>query len=328
MNRLRRFINNSDINRFRFYFQIGALGLLLYGGYLAIDITSSIPTFSCVFVENRVATCYLFPLQHQVNMPFKQYISGRGIGLLTGLMTFFLLLILLNKAWCGYICPLGTVQDWITRLRKRLKIRYSAYREDTFRRLKGVKYMLLALLILLPFGISNPLLGLPALSRDFSTVYCMICPGRTVLPLFSADISQLAIDFSSKTMTVLTAIGMAVTGVFFSRAFTKKRFFCLFCPMSALHYVFSKASLLRLIKEGSKCTRCGNCYRVCDMGIREIADDVVSRNIVKDDCMMCFKCVAACPEKGCLKMTFLGLPVYESTEEGFTRRMERKAMEE
>lgn len=324
MGRIRQAVNNSDINRFRSCVQIAAFGLLLYGGYLAVDLGSHLPTFACPFVENRGASCYLFGLQHQMNIPVERFLSGRGLGVLTGLVTFIALLVLFNKAWCGFLCPVGAVQDWMTRVRRRIGLRYSAYSEEGFRGLKKVKYVLLALLILIPLGMSNSFAGLPRLSHDFSTPFCMICPGRTVLPLFSGDVSQLVVDFSSKTKTVLTGLGMAVTGVFFAGSFVKKRFFCLFCPMSALHYIFSKAALLRLRKDGGRCTRCGNCYRVCDVGIREIADDLVSTDIVKDDCMMCFKCVAACPEEGCLRVTFIGLPVYESTEEGFFRRMGRR----
>jgi ferredoxin-type protein NapH len=150
----------------------------------------------------------------------------------------------------------------------------------------------------------------------------MICPGRTIFPLFSGDFSQMAIDMSSITKMVFTTLGLLITGIFLAGSFIKKRFFCLFCPMSGFHYIFAKAALLRLSKDGSKCTRCGNCYRACDVGIRAIADDLEHKNIVKDDCMMCFKCVEMCPEEGCLKVKFLGLPIYEATEEGFFKRMQ------
>lgn len=325
MNRLRRFVNNADISRFRFYFQLGAFALLIYGGYLAINIGDELPTFACLFIEQRGGSCYLLGFQHQMTTPFNRYLTGRGIGILVGLLTFAGFFVLFNKAWCGYACPLGTLQDWISIGRRRLRIRYSSYSEPTFRKLKKIKYILLALLILIPMGIGNSIAGLPKLSHDFAVPYCMICPGRTVLPLFSLDISQLAIDFSSKTKIVFTALGMAITGVFLAGAFVKNRFICLFCPMSALHYIFSKAGLLRLRKSGDKCTRCGNCYRACDVGITAIADDLEHKNIVRDDCMMCFKCVAACPEDGCLKASFLGIPVYESTQAGFFKRMKDKS---
>lgn len=323
MNSFRKKLNNSDINRFRFYFQIGAFVLLIYGGYLAINIGDQLPTFACVFEDNRGGSCYLLGLQHQMSLPFNRLFSGAGIGVLISLATFVGFFILFNKAWCGFACPLGTIQDWLTKLRRKMGMRYSSYSEPVFKRLSTIKYILLALLILIPMAIGNSLFGLPKLNHDFGVPLCMICPGRTLLPLFNGDISQLAIDFSSKTKMVFSGLGLGITGMFLAGAFAKKRFLCLFCPMSALHYIFSKASLLRLTKNGDKCTRCGNCYHVCDVGIRAIADDLDHKNIVKDDCMMCLKCVAACPEDSCLRATFLSLPVYESTAEGFFNRKMR-----
>jgi len=299
---------------------------IAYGGYLAVDLGNHLPTFACAFIEKGVGTCFLFGLQHRMTIPFDQLGSFRGLGILISVFWFLAWFIVLNKAWCGYICPLGTLQDWITALRTRLKIRYSQYSGPGFKKLGKIKYILLALIVLIPLGISNAILGLPKLSHDFSTFFCMICPARTILPLFSGDPSQLAVDFSSVTRMVLTALGMVVTGLFVAGAFVKKRFFCLFCPMSAFHYLFSKMGLLKLKKNGSSCTACGNCYRACDMGIREIADDVTHFNMVNEDCMMCFKCVAVCPEENCLQVTLLGKPIYTATEEGFHLRSQKRIM--
>ena len=134
----------------------------------------------------------------------------------------------------------------------------------------------------------------------------------------------MAVDFSSIPKMVFSSLGLLITGLFFTGAFIKKRFICLFCPMSGLHYIFSRASLLRLTKNADKCTRCGNCYRACDMGIRAIADDLEHKNIVKDDCMMCLKCVEVCPEDKCLQVHFVGLPVFESAGKGFFKRTKGK----
>jgi len=316
-------VNNCNLSRFRWYVQLVTFVLLVYGGYLAINIGDHLPTFACVFEEKRGGSCYLMGFQHQMVTPVTQFFTGRGIGILVGLVTFFGFFIIFNKAWCGYVCPLGTLQDWLTGLRRWFGIRYSSYSEPVFKQLSKIKYILLALLILIPMAMGNSIFGLPKLNHDFAVPFCMICPGRTLLPLFNGDISQLAIDFSSKTKMILSSLGMLITGLFLSGAFVKKRFFCLFCPMSAFHYIFSRASLLRLTKEGDKCTRCGNCYRACDVGIRAIADDLTNKNIVKDDCMMCLKCVEVCPENGCLTASFLGVPVFQSTEDGFFKRQEK-----
>jgi len=320
MNRINTFLNNGNINRFRTIVQILTFVLLMYGGLAHISISERIPTFACPYNPASGGTCYLIAIQHQFHTTFVNLAGFSGIAILKGLGLFLIFFIFLNKAWCGFICPLGTIQDWITGLRRKLGYRFARYHDHNIKRLKLIKYILLILLIIISLGMSNALLGFPLISHDMASPFCQICPGRVLLPLFAGDLSQLVIDFSSTTTLVMSALGIIVTGLFLVGSFVKKRFFCLFCPMSALQYIFSKLAFLRLTKDGEKCTKCGNCSRVCDVGIKEIADDVISKNIVTDDCMMCFKCVGACPEKDCLKVTFTRLPLFVATEEGFFKR--------
>ncbi len=317
--KIRNFVNNGDLRRFRFWLQLLLFILFVYGGYLAINLGQNLPTFACAFNDNgSPGVCYLLPLQHQVARSPSELFGYAGITVLTGLLYFVLWFLVFNKAWCGYACPLGTIQDWITALRKRLGVHYVTYSWEQFRKLKKIKYILLLLLIFIPMGIGSGIF-----SHDMGTPFCMICPARTVVPIFTGDFSQLTIDFSSKTKMIMTTLGMLITGIFLVGAFVKKRFFCFFCPMSAFHYLFSKLAFIKLLKDGSKCTRCGDCYSVCDMQIKEIADNVTSRNILQDDCIMCFKCVAACPEEGALEVNFMGQPVFEATVQGYIKRMEK-----
>lgn len=319
MSKLRDAVNNVDLKRFRFWFQLAAFVLFVYGGYLAINLGNSLPMFGCGYIrEGRAGVCYLLPLQHQLARPWEQLFGYAGIAVLTGFAIFALWFIVLNKGWCGFVCPLGTLQDWLTSLRQKLGIRQSGYSHEQFNKLTWIKYVLLALMLLIPLGIGGGLW-----SHEVGAPFCQICPGRMILPLFVGDISQWTIDFSSTGKIVLTALGMGITGLFIGGAFVKKRFFCFFCPMSALHYLLSKPALLRLRKDGSKCTRCGDCYTACDMEIREIADDVKRKEIMTDDCTLCLKCVAACPEKGALKVDFANITLFESTEEGFIKRMNK-----
>ena len=83
---------------------------------------------------------------------------------------------LFNKAWCGFACPLGTLQDWITKLRSKLGTRYSTYSEGAFKGLKKIKYILLVLLILLPIGMSNAIPDIVRLHGTFqrlSVIYAL-----------------------------------------------------------------------------------------------------------------------------------------------------------
>jgi len=319
MKRLRTAINNVDLRRFRFWLQLLFFALFVYGGYLAINLGQYLPTFSCGYNdEGRGGVCFFLPLQHMLAMNWKTLFGFAGLSLVFGLLYFAIWFVLLNKAWCGYACPLGTIQDWITSLRNRLGIRYSRYTPEQFRKLSRIKYVLLALMVLIPLGVGGALLP-----HDMIPPFCEICPARMVIPMFTGDFSQLTIDFSTKTTMIMTALGMLVTGIFLAGAFVKKRFFCFFCPMSAMHYLMAKPALLKLKKDGNKCTRCGDCYRVCDMQIREIADEVNEPRIMQDDCILCLKCVSACPENGALKATYAGLTLFESTEQGFIKRMNK-----
>ncbi len=318
---LRDAVNHVQFNRFRFWFQFAAFVLFVYGGYISINLGSHMPFFSCGYnQEGRAGVCYLLPLQHQLGQPWPRLFGMAGIAVLTGFLMFALWFIVLNKGWCGFVCPLGTLQDWLTALRRRIGIRYSTYSQGQFAQLTRVKYLLLALLVLIPLGIGGGLF-----SHNMSPPFCLICPARMILPMFTGDFSQFTVDFSSKTSMIMTATGVSVMSLFLVGSFVKKRFFCFFCPMSALHYLLSKPALLKLKKDGSKCTRCGDCYNVCDMEIKEIADDVRTANIMTDDCTLCLKCVASCPEKGALQASFAGIPIFVSTEEGFIKRMGKGA---
>lgn len=319
LQRIRSAVNHVDFNRFRFWFQLAAFVLLVYGGYFAIDLGSRLPTFSCGYNQDgRAGVCYLLPLQHQLGRPWASLFSAAGISVLIGFFIFGLWFIVLNKAWCGFICPLGTIQDWITVLRRRTGIRFSRYSQGQFAQLTKVKYVVLSLLVLIPLGVGGGFFN-----SSISPPFCLICPGRMVLPMFTGDFSQFFIDFSTKTAMVMTTLGMSITALFLVGSFVKKRFFCFFCPMSALHFLLSRLAILKLKKTGAKCTRCGDCYTVCDMDIKEIADDITTTDIMTDDCTMCLKCVANCPEPGALKATFLGIPVFEATEKGFIKRMSK-----
>lgn len=312
--------DRANVSRLRFWIQLFTFLLIVYGGYFFIHIGSQVPTFACPYNQGSPGTCYLIAMQHGLHLTWSELVSYRGLAFFTGFLTFIGFFIVFNKAWCGFICPLGTLQDWITKLRYKIGIRFSRYDSASFQKLKKIKYVILVLLIAIPLGMSNSFFGLAPINHDMQSPFCQVCPGRTILPLASADTSQIFIDFTNKTTLVMSTLGILITALFFVGAFAKKRFFCFFCPMSALQFLFSRIGILRLTKNGSNCTRCGNCYRVCDVGIIGIAEDITSKYIVKDDCMMCFKCVEACPEDNCLDVRVFNAKIFSSTQEGFFKR--------
>lgn len=315
-------IDNMNLNKVRFTIQVITFLFIVYGGYIGLDLGDKLPTFACVFnPEGTGGKCYLGMIQHDLDHPWQAFLGFTGIAFLISLFIFVLWVWVLNKAWCGYVCPLGTMQDWLTSLRKKLKVKFIEYDWANRESIKKVKWILLILLLLLPFMVSNSLLGLPKLPGGLTMPFCDICPGRMLIPAFVGDFNQFYIDFSNPTDLIMTSLGMIVVGLFIVGSFFKKRFFCYFCPMAAFQYIFSKQSLFKLYKDGSKCTKCGDCYNACDMDILEIADDIKNKNLVTEDCTLCLKCVAACPEEGCLEANFAGKTIFKSTKEGFILRM-------
>ncbi len=316
LSRLKKTVNNVNLIRFRNIIQVLTFVLFIYGGYFAIDFGSKLPIFACPYNDTTAGACYLIPLQHQLSMPTQVLLGGASIAVISGILVFLFWFIFLNKAWCGYVCPFGTLQDWMTKLRKSIGIRYSSYSQNQFEKLSKIKYIFLFIVLVFPL-----LMGVGLMGSEWSAAFCKICPARIITPMFSGDFSQWVIDFSSKTAILLTSLGIFFAGLFFVGSFIKKRFFCFFCPMSALHYIFSKISIVQFRKDGSKCTRCGDCYTVCDMQIKDIADNVTDINILRDDCILCLKCVAACPEDDVLHFDILNIKAFTSTKEGFEKRM-------
>lgn len=307
-----------NVQRLRLIVQLISFVILVYGGYFAIDFGSRLPTFSCAFVEGNGGACFLISLQHQLARPLPAFLGSAGIKLLTTIGIVALLAIVLNKAWCGWICPFGFMQDLITKLRNALDFDLSRLSWAAGRRYRPVKYILLALLILLPLAIGN--LGL---SRDFTAPFCQLCPARPLMPLLVGDLTEFHIDFSSLPGLILTTAAIVLVGLFFTAAFVKRRFLCSYCPMLAFLSLFDKIGLVSLKKDGQRCTRCGNCYRACPMEIREIETEKQKTNLVTQDCILCLRCIESCPESKALKATFAGLPILTASEEGFLKRQQK-----
>jgi len=321
--KISQYINYINLRRFRFWVQLIFFILFVYGGYFAINLGRELPIFACGYNHTNAGSCYFMSLQHQLARPWDRLFSGASWGVVTGFLIFLLWFIIFNKAWCGYACPIGTLQDWITSFRKSLGIPYSTYNQKQYKILSKIKYIFLVIVLIFPL-----LLGLGIINTHWRGAFCKMCPARVITPMFSGDFSQWYIDFSSNSAIFLTAFAIAFSAIFFIGSFIKKRFFCFFCPMSAMHYILSPLALLKLKKDGSKCTKCGDCYNVCDMQIKDIADDVKSTNILRDDCIFCMKCVAACPEDDALHVDILNMKVFSSTKGGFVKRMDMDKMEQ
>jgi len=311
------------VDRLRLLVQALFFVFLIYGGAVGFDLGNGIPTMVCIYAENRVGQCFLYPLQRYLSIPLSILMTTMAPMFIAYLATFSVWTLVFNKAWCGWVCPLGFLQDLLTKLREALGINPARFPWLVRDGYQWVKYGLLILLILLPMGIGNSISGLPKFTQDLAAPFCQICPGKPLIPLFVGDLSNFSIDFSGVSTLILSTLSMGIFALFFSASFLKRRYLCFYCPMAAMLSLFRKFGFLSLKKDGRKCTHCNNCSLVCPMDIREIADEREKSNLVTQDCMLCLRCVEVCPEKDALRTTFLGLTIFPSTPEGFLRRQQK-----
>jgi polyferredoxin len=228
---------------------------------------------------------------------------------------FILLVALLGKVWCGWVCPMGLVQDWVTFLRRKLGIRERFITLKTRNALSPVKYILLIGMVVLP-----PLVSAGLLRDDFYAPFCNICPGKSLLPLFTGNIRYLALNIGNSVALVFSILLLVITGVTLTGMFFKERFFCFFCPMLGLINLLKPITMLRLTKTPQLCTGCANCRRACPMDIEAVYLERDKTDVQTGVCLDCFRCAESCPSTGSLSARFLGKPLFSSSRTYRARR--------
>ncbi|NOZ12215.1 MAG: 4Fe-4S binding protein [Acidobacteria bacterium] len=229
-------------------------------------------------------------------------LSARKFILLLFPSLFIILLtIVFGRVFCGWICPVGTLLDWLDkgiRPKPRPSIRF-----------RKIKYLLLVLLLvsslfglqligfLDPFSLLvrggtfavDPIFNLIA-SGFFNTVYThapalaehVTEPVYTVLKNGILPFRQSFYFLSGLSLLILAAIGaMEKLG---------KRFWCRnLCPLGAMLALFSRWSFFRRIPSSS-CKNCPQCAPNCRMN----AFDPDSGKLHHEECNMCMDCVDDC----------------------------------
>jgi polyferredoxin len=298
------------VRNLRSLVQHAGFAVMIYGGRFGIHLGPALPCFACPFVPGCGGQCYLMGLQGFIGFGMGAS-AALGIGLLRAIGWFALfavLVALFGKLWCGWICPFGLIQDWLSALRRRMGVRERTIAYPTMRRLAWIKYALLAGIVVLP-----PLVTAGILREDFYLPFCGICPGKSILPLFAGETRYLALNYDNRVTLGFSLALTAITGATLVGMFLKDRFFCVFCPLLALIHILKPITALRLVKNPESCVGCGNCRRACPMEIEAVYRQRTREDAQNGECLDCAACAEACPSDEALSIKFFKLKLFGSS---------------
>ncbi|MFQ6106163.1 MAG: 4Fe-4S binding protein [Thermoplasmata archaeon] len=289
--------------RKRLVFQIASLILVNSMIFGAISFGESpllrdiyLPNATTKFFANAPTYSVVYKVQDTLAAEFNKLYSD----LVLPLFIFVVLVLLLGRVWCAWLCPLGLPQDLLSLLRKKLGISYYRIPRAAGQVLHASKYLALFLIIFYTLSLGIPGFGLYEFRTALAIPYEQLDPNRALYVY-----PQIALGLLPPS-TVVPWLSILTTLFFLTVSFKIRRFWCHICPAGAMQGLLHRQALFQLKKDSSKCTSCGVCARVCPMGIQEVYSERAREVVTHRNCTHCYKCVECCPEDDCLQATFLG----------------------
>jgi polyferredoxin len=198
--------------------------------------------------------------------------------------------LLLGRVFCGWICPYGTLHNfvgWVFNIRRnRHNIDANMYRPVFQLKYVGlVIFLVLAAFGSLQIGLLDPIC---LLVRSFAVAikpavdaalparldFLAASPGANDARVFAGAV------FVGLLLVALVGMNLVIP-----------RFFCrVLCPLGAFLGALSRFAVFRIDRDLTKCTDCNLCLRHC-----EGASDPQSA-LRKSECFVCFNCIDDCPE--------------------------------
>ncbi len=238
-----------------------------------------------------------------------------------GFLVVLLLTALLGRVYCSSICPLGTLQDAVAFLARKLRRKHYQRRMPRY---DLVRFGLLGLTVAVLLAGSTLL---ASFLDPFSSAGKILA--NLVRPLALGANNLLAFTLESLHIYLLypvepyypgwfaVAAALLVLGVVGWLSFTRGRLYCnMICPVGAILGLVSRAALFRVAIDKDDCTGCGLCERVCKGG----CIDRKARTVDFDRCVGCFNCFEACPRGD----MFFATPWRKEREPGRVSRGRRR----
>jgi ferredoxin len=257
--------------------------------------------FVSVFVDFR----HLIPDKYINILTFIQFIPSGfkfvtiGTLVTTGFIIILVLTLLTGRTYCSFLCPLGFLQDFISRTGGRIKKRF---RRFGYKRPHTVlRYGLLSITLVVTVLWGTYFLTLLDPYSIFGrTMTYFVKPVVLIINNFLSGILG-KFDIYTLVNTPVTKFPLlvyAIPGAFLLlvgiMSLIKGRLYCnTICPVGTFLGLISKISFLRIKFDDSKCSRCGRCSLVC----KSSCIDFLNKNVDLSRCVGCFNCLKSCPDK-------------------------------
>lgn len=297
-------------NWYKLIYQFAVIGILSFMLFRLLFDKAYTPDFEayCPFGGLQALGSYLTMDSLSCSMTSTQIMMG---------VVLFIGIVLFSRLFCGYICPLGTIGEWIGKLGDRLKVRITPKGLADYA-LRLLKYVLLFITFYFTLKTSE------LFCKKFDPYYAAVSGFNSDVVLWWA----------------LIAIGALLLGSLFFRLF-----WCRYlCPLGALSAIFKyswwflgtmavyvilllvglsipyvwplliitaggyilevtrmnrvRPDPVHITRNTDTCTSCGLCTISCPQGIDVASVDKVTHA----DCTLCGDCLHACPEKDTLQI--------------------------
>ena len=211
-------------------------------------------------------------------------------------LAFVLISLLVKKAFCAWICPVGTLSEALWKLGRKLFHRNFGLPRWLDIPLRSLKYLLLGFFV---FIVGT--MAVDALQGFMASPYGLI-----------ADVEML--DF----FRGISVAGIIVLAVLVVGSVVVQNFWCRYlCPYGALMGLVSLLSPVKIRRDAEACIDCGKCAKACPARIP--VDQLVRISTV--ECTACMECVAVCPAQNALQLSLI-----PRTSAGLAQRWFRRAL--